>query len=368
MARSRTARSVSGNCGERRARPIAVRRWAWRGGALLLGALAGMVLAELLLRLVHLGPDQNVAFATAAEFSRLPGIHAPNQRLTLHTPVPYRAHIDSLGYRGADFPRARPAGELRIFLVGDSFGFGAYVDDDSTLAAQLERALRPSCGTVRVINGSFGGATITEEAELIARGLTLRPDLVLLEVTGNDVEDLLPQPSLWDQLAADRLAKSHPPLSLLYPILHRSVLWRLARSALAARRARLAARRLQSVGLHDSLTQRLRADYWARFLALRDTLAAARVPFAAATYPVLRSLRDETSDGAWLERALPRSGVPIFDLRQPLLGSHLPDDALYLVPRDTHPTARGYGIAARVIADGLRRLPSLTGRCAASGG
>src|SRR5262245_52332309 len=120
----------------------------FRGIALCLGVVVALLLGEVVLRAFDLAPSAGLSTVHARDFARLSGMLAANQRVfdRSQPALPYHASIDSLGFRGQNFPRAKQAGELRILLVGDSFTFGDYVDDEETLPAQLQRHLPASCG------------------------------------------------------------------------------------------------------------------------------------------------------------------------------------------------------------------------------
>ena len=322
------------------------------------GLLAGAVATELTLRIFDLGPGDAVAFATQPAFERIPGIHHPNQDLIDRSmpALPFRVRINNVGYRGADISAVKPAGQMRILLVGDSFGFGAQVDEDSTLAAHLEQDMRQRCGDVLVMNASLSGSTITEHLPLMLRGLALQPDLVILEVTGNDVEDLLRRPTRWRQLADVRTSRDFGPLAHAYPLLRKLRLWRVARAGVAGVKARQlalqpAASRLEQA---DSTTDRLRREYLAELHQVTDTLDALDIPLTIALYPRVGRLRRGRSAVAFLkERLIADSVVNVVDLRDGLLASHLPDSQLYLMPEDVHPTGRAHAIAAAQIAASL---------------
>ncbi|MEJ2343574.1 MAG: hypothetical protein P8Y10_15410 [Gemmatimonadales bacterium] len=94
--------------------------------ALSLGLGVALFVAEVVLRAFDLAPVDGVATVTAADFDRVPGIFKPGQRVQDRR-KPDLAHwvtIDSLGYRGDDFPRRKPDGEYRIVLAGDSGTWG----------------------------------------------------------------------------------------------------------------------------------------------------------------------------------------------------------------------------------------------------
>lgn len=97
--------------------------------------------------------------------------------------------------RGADLPRAKPAGEKRLLALGDSFCFGLWCDEDETLVAHVARqaneALRARGDTEttwRAINlGVPGYHTGQQLAALRDDGLALDPDVVLVYFNSNDI-------------------------------------------------------------------------------------------------------------------------------------------------------------------------------------
>ena len=114
------------------------------------GCIVALVLVEVLLRVMQLSPSQSVGSVTQADFIRYPGLLTPGQELVvLDKPaLPYQVRINSLGYRGANFPAEKRPGEFRVLAVGDSFTYGDFVDNGETLPARLEEALRARCGNV----------------------------------------------------------------------------------------------------------------------------------------------------------------------------------------------------------------------------
>lgn len=315
---------------------------------LCIGLLLGLAVAELALRVLGLAPVTAVATVSAAEYARIPGILAPHQRLIdRHKPtLPFHVTTDSLGYRGADFPRRKQADELRVLLAGDSFTYGEYVDDDQTLPAQLERALRDGCPNARTINAGLVGATITDEIPMVERALPVAPDLVVVVFSENDVSDLA-APPLWTALARNRRARTRFPLSIVYPVVRRTALWNLGQRVAA----RLRARRSQATRAAGG---DLRGRYRASFMELRDTLRQRHIPFAFVVYPFHSTVTGASADQVeWAVQMAERAGVPTINLLPPLQSSGLPT-ALYL-PVDGHPNAVGYQIAAAYLAAHVRQ-------------
>lgn len=101
-----------------------------------------------------------------------------------------------LGFRGEDFPLAKPAGEFRIVCLGSSATYGAYsrekkkdMDYRNSFPYQLEQILHARGYTqVRVVNAGLGGWTSWESlVNFQFRILPLSPDLVILYDGINDI-------------------------------------------------------------------------------------------------------------------------------------------------------------------------------------
>jgi lysophospholipase L1-like esterase len=286
--------------------------------ATLIGLALALVLAEVTLRLLDLAPVGGLATVTERDFDRLPGLFMPGQRLVdrVVRELPYHIMIDSLGYRDAtEMPRAKPAGEVRILMLGDSFTFGYLVDDDKTLPALLDHRMRSRCGgAVRVINAGIGGTSIDAASAMADRALSLGIDLAVLTFTENDVTDLATP--MWTQLASNRLAKSRFPMSLLYPAVRHLALWNLLLQSRAKWRSRQAppiptAQPASGAAPPDSELLRLRGEYRQRLLSLRDRLASANVPLLFAIYPSHLTVYGEKSDEQvrWVEQTAREAGL-----------------------------------------------------------
>jgi len=315
-------------------------------GLVLVVALA---LAEAALRVFHLAPAQGVGTVNAKQFERLPGMFAPNQRVRdLQKPaLPYVVTIDSLGFRGAEFTRAKPVNQLRVVMLGDSYVYGDFVDDDQTFPVQLEERLRRACGDALVINAGLGGTTIVDQAQMLQRTLPLAPDVVVLVYVVDDIANLAASRTLWEQFADNRLRKSRFPLSIVYPVLRSTALWNLALKARANMLNRAGQTSLyQDYSRDSAATNRLRNRYGEALLALRDTLKAHGVRFVFVMYPSFAELRDGSANLPWLERFAGSHGIEALNFSAALQASQLPNTTLYRLPEDGHPGPTGYAIAA----------------------
>lgn len=94
-----------------------------------------------------------------------------------------------LGFRGRDYPEIKPAGTYRIVMLGDSITFGNSVTESQTFSSILERKLNSGGNLLHyeVINLGISGYNTRQELTTLQEvGLSLSPDLVLLNICLND--------------------------------------------------------------------------------------------------------------------------------------------------------------------------------------
>ena len=166
------------------------RRWPPLVGNLLLAGaalLGSLLLCELLLRLLGVGypvfnwtdPIRGVA-------------HIPGAKSIHQYQGQSWVEINSDGWRGPETALERPAGTLRIALLGDSFIEAFEVPFEQTVGEVIERRLSAlRGGPVEVLNFGHGGYGTTQELLTLQHEVwKYSPDLVLLAVTtGNDISD-----------------------------------------------------------------------------------------------------------------------------------------------------------------------------------
>lgn len=98
-----------------------------------------------------------------------------------------RVVTNELGFREPRLPGRKPPGVRRIVALGDSFTQGYGVEEDEAYPRQLERRLE----NVEVINLGVPGACPLDYAAILEDvGLAYDPDLVLVGVMANDVNDI----------------------------------------------------------------------------------------------------------------------------------------------------------------------------------
>lgn len=100
--------------------------------------------------------------------------------------VDYEVTLNAHGFRGPAHEGLPAAGRRRIALLGDSTGFGWGVDDDATFAARLARDASLASD---VENLCVPGYSTDQELWTLEReAARVRPDLVLVQFSPNDVE------------------------------------------------------------------------------------------------------------------------------------------------------------------------------------
>ena len=356
-----------------------VRRWLASVTLAAIFFILSLVGVEVALRVFDLAPAGGVATVTEREFGRVPGIYAPNQRLTdLRIPaLPHEVSINELGYRGESFPLVKDSAEFRLVVIGDSFVYGDYVDDDKTLPAFVGAQLATRCKNVRVVNAGLGGSTITEQIQLAQRALRLSPDMMVLVFSENDLSDLAQPTTMWEQLAQNRAAKSRFPLGTVYPVLRNTALWNLALKVRGTLSNREVERNLQKArsspesnkAAQPGAATLVPGDYAARYrnelIALQGVGTKHNVPILLAAYPSHLTLAATRPPDLirWITETGRAAGLPTMDLSPVLLGAGRQVQDLYLLPHDGHPSPAGYSLAAQVIADSVAEHSRLIGRC-----
>lgn len=174
-------------------------RVGWRGrlGLLLFGLLVGLLMVEVVLRV--LGPrlpvlNSLISIATFQTYHPIYGFfHRPGASGWIETPeFTSYVTINSHGLRDREIEPAKPAGAYRVLMLGDSFVEGAQVPLDQTVSKQLEGILRGSTSRpLDVVNaGNAGFGTGQELLFLDNDGRTYQPDLVVLVYfVDNDLPD-----------------------------------------------------------------------------------------------------------------------------------------------------------------------------------
>lgn len=166
--------------------------------------LVALLLVEIAMRVAGLrlpprGPDNFLPLLEEVSESAAPGLEKalipdahgevlyPGKTSAQDRSVVYR--VNAQGFRDREYPLVKPAGALRVVVLGDSVTYGTGVELKDTLPKQLEREVRALCPErqVEVLNfGVYAYNTRQEVALLEYRALAFQPDVVLLVATVTD--------------------------------------------------------------------------------------------------------------------------------------------------------------------------------------
>lgn len=159
------------------------------------------VLSETVIRMANPQPVYSNLLAMLGEqyapgacipFTLRPGYSArqPSQE---HPGRWVTVNINSLGFRGREITIKKTPGKLRILVLGDSYTFGVYVNDNETYPAVLERILKSYGVNAEVINAGYADGWSPDEhyTWLVNEGLRYQPDIVVYGFfIGNDITEI----------------------------------------------------------------------------------------------------------------------------------------------------------------------------------
>lgn len=194
----------------------------------------------------------------------------------------------------------------------------------------------------------------------------MKPDLVLLAFSENDVDDLNKIVPLYVTMAANQKWKSGV-LGPIYQAVPDTALFNFLLLAKAWYADRMTPRATVSASAgalaeSDQLWERYDLEFW----TIAKFLRSQSIGLVFAVFPSDHRIGRPLEPGSRLERArkiAEQNGVPVIDLLKPLQDSRLIPTELYLLPYDGHPSRRGYGIIADamssyLINNGLLEKPS----------
>jgi lysophospholipase L1-like esterase len=98
--------------------------------------------------------------------------------------------INSQGFRDREFTLEKPAGTIRIAVLGDSVVWGHGIRIEDTFPKQLEELLAErAVGRYEVLNFGVSGYSLQQEVEqFLVRARRFHPDIVILGTSVNDLQ------------------------------------------------------------------------------------------------------------------------------------------------------------------------------------
>lgn len=324
------SRSTGRDC---RARPLRLL------SLIALGALAPLVLAELVLRIAD--PFDAAGFIERESFSDALLVRHPDGSLALRAGsraslYGHDAVIGAHGLRNRPVEQPKPDGLFRVLVLGDSVAFGWGVAEEQAFPRVLEslwNAAGPPEGAsrVEVVNCGVPGWGMPNELLWLREvGIALDPDLVLVTLINNDLTDVIT--ALETARGQVMRAPTRTPAWLGWSYLARSMA-----AAIEALRSG-PVRNDYFVDLEGSRDYEAATEHVCTLLG--DLHAAAGVPLV-----VMDTIGARTADGSvayrveGLVECLRRRGVPRFDAYLAIPGYA---ERYAVSPVDHHPNAEGH--------------------------
>jgi len=292
--------------------------------------------------------------------SRFKMVYADNPRgyFDADNGVPFV--INSLGLRGREVERRKPAGTYRILGIGDSFTLGAGVRDDDTFLRRLESSL--NAGGARryeVLNAGVEGYNTRDEVLYLERQwLALDPDLVLIGFYLNDAYS--------DVTFATTIHGMDLGVYLGQPdgLARYSYVWDYVLHALRTQRVQARVEKFYRASYFSEpkrfleIPGSIEVDWPMSRAALRHAVELARrrnIQIALVIFPELFRL-DKDYPFAEVHRlvmdACAALSLPALDLLETYRGT--PSEKLWVHVTDHHPNEVAHELAARAIEKFLR--------------
>ena len=169
------------------------RAWLTRLTLALAGALITVAVVEVAVRLFM---PTNLDFYNWQKVKRVsdqpghPFEFIPGSRNDFYVGVP--VEINSFGLRDVEVQIPKPAGTVRILVIGDSITFGYGVRLEETYLKVLESDLNAGTSPARyqVVNGGMDGTGLDRHYRFLQSSApSLDPDLVIVALALNDIAD-----------------------------------------------------------------------------------------------------------------------------------------------------------------------------------
>lgn len=294
----------------------------------------------------------------------------PGQKgtFTLNQPVA----TNRFGFREREWEMPRPAGLVRVMVIGDSLTFGNAARVEDTYPKVLERLLHEhrSAMSVEVINtATQGWNTDNEEAFLRDEGITYQPSIVIVGFYPNDwSEPLKAGTTLAAQLSPDGRWDARPPWLRWLP--YRTIFW-LKRSAVVTfLRDRIAVATQGPDFIDDLLQNKVDLDTDSRvaytyqlLLSMKRLCEAHHIPMVLAAIPSINLFWVPKESVAYLKhmRAFCERNAIIFADVSQRFWEVKNTNSLYRYPWDGHLSPQGHRLVAEqlepVVAEVMTKAP-----------
>ncbi len=328
------------------------------------------------LRVTELAPVHTLEYASPEMWKSNPGPLRPRQAFVdrFKPGLAYHVAVNDLGFRGPAAPLHKIPGTLRVLCLGASYTFGTYVDDENTWPAQLETILaekEPDLD-LEVINAGISGFTIVDElAFLEEHGLQLEPDAVVLAFVLNDMagltrrvpsREMLRRSSEQNSGSAIGRLKTQMRQTATYNLLFLIKAWLLKSAGADPTLQEMDIRHLLKTD-YDVATIELFDRYRRHLAEMKHLLDARGIPLVLLIFPYWEQAAQGAPDQAQTRLATMARElqIPTVDLLPSFRKIDPRGKKFFNMPKDHHPTARGYRRAAINLAAALEPILAAKG-------
>lgn len=103
-------------------------------------------------------------------------------------PIAFQVRTNNLGFRGDTHVSDVSANQYRIIILGDSFTYGFFVDNEHTFPSVMQFMLQKTGWDTEVVNMGIPGASIIDEISVYKKlGKHINSDWVILQFYANDI-------------------------------------------------------------------------------------------------------------------------------------------------------------------------------------
>lgn len=262
--------------------------------------------------------------------------------------LPYHVVTNSFGLRNIEETKLiKDAGTIRILAVGDSFTLGPYVNNQDTYPAKLEKYLRKEGVKVEVLNAGVSGYTLKDELEYLEeKGLALKPDLIILGVYENDLNDYA---SIRRDIFSRKVNKEKvKKYSFLLDLAKRSSFLNFLEKIARTRVIQINVENFNREVANNS--SELLEEYIQDLDKYLDLITRNNVKTIFLFFPNFNQVKQENNSSLEKIREKIKNKYPVVDLL-PIFKKESNPESLYLVPFNGHLSSYGNEVVARTTAE-----------------
>jgi lysophospholipase L1-like esterase len=267
--------------------------------------------------------------------------------------------LNRLRLRDVDYPRVKPAGSLRILILGDSFTFGAWVASAEIFPQLLEVALNsgfeyPGATGIEILNGGTPGSLTKNWVDLYTRVRSdFEPDVILIVFFLRDGTRTTSMGAFFGPIREEIAEKNRA--STLYRHVYLSRLYTDYRDRLRVSQDYTQTINRSYVGTADETVEWQNAKR--NILKIVRTARDSSAEVGLVIFPVLFGMDEAYPFAAACDEIAAfarQNDIPVHNLLEAFSGHAGPE--LWVSAYDQHPNATGHAIAAKSMLPFVDRL------------